>query len=88
MNNEDKRAIYRELLDAIGEQMRDDFPQPNVTVEEYRALLAEDLREKGIEREVTRAVAYNALEKGVRDGKLDRASVKIGNRPKVIYWKV
>jgi len=79
MNDEEKRAILQELLDAVREKTRTDYPQPNITVDEYLGLLDNS--------DVTRQEAYNALERKVEDGTLKKANVKVGDRACNIYWK-
>jgi hypothetical protein len=79
MNDEDKRAIYQELLDAVRKPTRADYPEPNITVDEYIALLESE--------DVNRQEAYNALESKVEEGVLKKANVKVGDRACNIYWK-
>jgi len=78
VNDEEKRTIFQELLDAVRSPTRADYPQPNITVDEYMSLLHE---------EISRQEAYNALEKKVEDGTLKKSNVKVGDRACNIYWK-
>lgn len=78
LSDSDKERMYQELIDAVGMSNREDFPQPNMTVTEYA-------QKRGIDRKI----AYNALERAVRLGRLERSeeNVLVGNRWRVLYWK-
>ena len=79
MNDDDKRAIFQELIDSIRSPTREDYPQPNITVDEYAATVTE---------KISKASAYNALESGVRKGILKKAvDVKVGDHACNIYWR-
>ena len=79
MNNDDKRAILQELLDAVREPTREDYPQPNMTVNEYLDLVDNP--------DLTKTKAYNALERKVQGGTLKKAKVQVGDQSCNIYWK-
>lgn len=77
MNDFDNEAMLQELLDAINEPTRDDFPQPNMTVGEYAS-----------QRQITHKAAYNILERRVMEGVLTKkCGIVIGARRTCIYWK-
>jgi hypothetical protein len=74
----DKGKMFQELLDAARPLSRDDFPQPNITVVEYAELEG-----------VTPKVAYDHLERAVREGKLERQKdIIVNSRRTSVYWKV
>jgi hypothetical protein len=79
VNDDEKRAIFQELLDAAQEKTRADFPQPNMTVNEYLDLLDNP--------DLTKTKAYNALERKVQGGTLKKAKVQVGDQSCNIYWK-
>lgn len=78
VSEEDKRAIYQEIIDATRKSsLRDKFPMPNITVREFSELEG-----------VTHDVAYKRLENAVRSGSLKKqAGVLINGHACCIYWK-
>jgi len=74
LSDEDKQAIYRELL-AI--PTREDYPQPNITVIEVMEMEG-----------VSRATAYSRLEALVLSGKMKKADsrIKIDGHFHNVYW--
>jgi hypothetical protein len=77
VNDEDKRAMYSELIGATRRPSRDDYPQPNITARELAHL-------EGI----TPAAAYSRLEKAVEEKKVKKGKkqIVIDDHPNCIYW--
>jgi len=70
--------MLQELLDTVRPLSRDDLPQPNITVSEYAEMA-----------DVTPKVAYDHLERAVREGTVERKKgIIINSRRTSVYWKV
>lgn len=78
MTDEEKRQMWEELLDAIREPDRTDFPMPNIIAKEY-----------GEEVGITRNAAYRRLERAFQDGRLSKSEKKalVDGRMYHVYWK-
>lgn len=79
LTDEEKRAIYADLLDLLHKPQREEFPTPNITVSELAEM-----------EDITEDVAYARLENSVKAGLLEKKTgVRVERYPRGVnlYWK-